>query len=122
MQLMTLSKAAVEAALQSRPQQYEALQLKAKVLYQAHLVRGLGVPQADQVNDASIAALQTSLSMSRDIQGIIASASNAAEEISSDRIENRAQMDSLLEKGTLSTTALPVAPARPTHDRPKTFD
>ena len=111
--------------MQSRPQQYEALQQKAKVLYTAHLARANRVQQEHQVNDSSFAALQTSLSMSRDIhiEGIIDPASPATRNASLERRDHRAQLDSLLENGgALSDTAAPIAPARPTNDRPKTFD
>lgn len=124
-QLMLLSKAAVQAALQSRPQQYEALQEKAKKIYQAYLTRSrvLGIDR-DQMDDTAIWALQQSLSMSQDVhlEAVIPSVAAAGEGMSAGDSVDRARQDSLLENSTLSTAILPIRAARPSHDRPTTFD
>lgn len=115
-QLMLLSKKAVKAALATRPQEYEALQAKARVLYQAHLSRSSRWERPDILNDSTFALLRTSLSLSRDIQ-------IEGNQPSSSQTDGPGPVDSSGGHDRFSgiDNCLPLL-ARPTHDRPRTFD
>jgi hypothetical protein len=126
MQLMLLSKSAIQAVLQSRPQQYEAIQEKAKALYEAHISRSrhcnadlLQFQDLDSLNDASVAMLRSSLSMSHDIhiRDVAGNSSANPEVIEGEGVRRQ---DTLL--GNRNLPGIPNAPSRPENDRPRTFD
>lgn len=126
MQLMLLSRAAIQEALQSRPKKWQEVKRKAEALYQEHLRQCITAqrPPVDYKNDTSVAKLSASMSFSRDIhiEGLHPEGTSAAGEGPPVGSGHRDGQGSVLQSGDCSSSSFPAVPARPSHDRPTTFD